>query len=210
MKIALLADVHGNLPALEAVMDDIKGQAVDQVICLGDMVGGANSKEAVALCQSKCDLIIRGNWEAALYEYFSAPNQEATDEDARLFWYINDIPARQLAYFGNLPHSTELTMGGKLIRLFHAHPRNFNRYHPRYSSIEQRMELFDYGYNSQTKRAADIAIYADLHFAYVEILQDKQLLNIGSVGLPLDIAQASYVITQSWLRRRHTIYESAL
>lgn len=47
-KIAILSDVHGNLPALEAVLDDAERAGVDQFVCLGDIVGyGASSAECV-------------------------------------------------------------------------------------------------------------------------------------------------------------------
>ena len=62
MRIALLSDVHGNLPAFEAVLGDVEEQAVDEVWCLGDLVGyGAQPDECVALAREPCDLCLAGN-----------------------------------------------------------------------------------------------------------------------------------------------------
>jgi diadenosine tetraphosphatase ApaH/serine/threonine PP2A family protein phosphatase len=62
MRIALLSDVHGNLPAFEAVLGDVEGQAVEAVWCLGDLVGyGAQPDECVQLARDRCDLSLAGN-----------------------------------------------------------------------------------------------------------------------------------------------------
>jgi predicted phosphodiesterase len=62
MRIALLSDVHGNLPAFEAVLADVDAQAPDEVWCLGDLVGyGAQPDGCVALARERCDLGLAGN-----------------------------------------------------------------------------------------------------------------------------------------------------
>jgi len=62
MRIALLSDVHGNLPAFEAVLGDVEEQAVEAVWCLGDLVGyGAEPDGCVELARDRCDLSLAGN-----------------------------------------------------------------------------------------------------------------------------------------------------
>ena len=62
MRIALLSDVHGNLPAFEAVLADIEAAGAEQLWCLGDLVGyGAQPDECVALARERCDLSLAGN-----------------------------------------------------------------------------------------------------------------------------------------------------
>ncbi len=62
MRIALFSDVHGNLPAFEAVLADIEKEGVDARWCLGDLVGyGAQPDECVALAKESCDLCLIGN-----------------------------------------------------------------------------------------------------------------------------------------------------
>lgn len=197
MKVALISDIHGNLPALEVVMNDINKRKADKIICLGDIIGkGPSSKAAVDICRSECDTVLIGNWKKMLYESCLALKQNRTDEiTSRRLWYINDTGDERMEYLGALPHQTELHLSGKLVRLFHAHPAGFNRYFAN-SSVEQRRELFDYSEHSGIKKAADVAIYADIYAAYMQILDGKHLLNTGSVGNPLDINQASYVILE--------------
>jgi len=196
VRIALISDIHGNLPALETVLEDIKKRTVDKIICLGDLIGkGPSSGEVIDICRNTCDIVIQGNWDIGIYEHFIKISQDrSSDVNDKVRWYINSMTPEQCEYMGTLPHSTEFYLSGKLVRLFHAHPRDFNRYFSD-SPIEQRMELFDYSDASKDKKAADVAIYADIHGAYMQIVSDgRLLLNIGSVGNPLDIKQASYAI----------------
>jgi len=189
MRAAVISDIHGNLPALESVMNDISKRKVDSVICLGDLIGkGPNSKEVIDICRKECEIVVKGNWDDGIYNVYKG-NWEM-DEKNR--WYINSAYPEQIEYLGSLPHTAEIYLNGKLIRLFHAHPYNFNRYFQD-SPIEKRLELFDY-YDSDTKALADIAVYGDIHNAYMQIVHGRCLINVGSVGNPLDITQASYVI----------------
>jgi diadenosine tetraphosphatase ApaH/serine/threonine PP2A family protein phosphatase len=62
MRIALLSDVHGNLPAFQAVLADVDAQAPDEVWCLGDLVGyDAQPDACVELARDRCDLSLAGN-----------------------------------------------------------------------------------------------------------------------------------------------------
>jgi len=66
MKIAIFSDVHSNLPALEAVLSDIKRQRVSMRVCLGDIVG-YNAEPAVCVERARraCDYVIQGNHDKA-------------------------------------------------------------------------------------------------------------------------------------------------
>lgn len=70
MRQALISDIHGNLEALNTVIEDIQGQNVDRLICLGDVVGyGPNPCQCLDLVMQKCDFTILGNHDqAALFD----------------------------------------------------------------------------------------------------------------------------------------------
>lgn len=70
MRQALISDIHGNLEALTEVLQDIKDQKIDRIVCLGDIVGyGPNPCQCLDLVMQKCELTILGNHDqAALFD----------------------------------------------------------------------------------------------------------------------------------------------
>lgn len=70
MKIALISDIHGNLEALTAVLEDIDNQGVDALYCLGDVVGyGPNPCECLSTIRDRCAKVILGNHDqGALFD----------------------------------------------------------------------------------------------------------------------------------------------
>jgi predicted phosphodiesterase len=67
-RYALLADIHGNLEALEAVLDDLSRVEVDHTLCLGDVVGyGADPSACIELVYDCCDSIVLGNHDEAVF-----------------------------------------------------------------------------------------------------------------------------------------------
>lgn len=70
MKRAIISDIHGNLEALTTVLEDIEKQNVDEIICLGDVIGyGANPLECLDLIMEKCKICLIGNHEhGALFD----------------------------------------------------------------------------------------------------------------------------------------------
>ncbi|MCL2499719.1 MAG: metallophosphatase family protein [Defluviitaleaceae bacterium] len=196
-RIAVISDIHGNLPALEATIKDIRQRAVDRIICLGDLIGkGPNATEVIEICRNECETVVKGNWDDFICEAHFAPKKDQeTHFGGRTRWYINNMRSQDLDYLHSLPHGVEIRLSGRLIRLFHAHPKNYNRYHQD-SPLAQRLELFEPFDFSKAEETSDVALYADIHNAYLQMVQGKCLINVGSVGNPLDITQASYVILE--------------
>ena len=59
--VALISDLHGNLPALEAVLHDIKRRNISRIFCLGDLVGkGPHSEKVVDICREVCEVTVQG------------------------------------------------------------------------------------------------------------------------------------------------------
>ncbi len=120
MRIALLSDVHGNLPAFEAVLTDVDACGPDQIWCLGDLVGyGAAPDGCVALARERCDLCLAGNHDLVVtgdidIAEFSKPAAEA----AR--WTREVIASEALDFLRTLEPVEE----GRAIGLWHASPRD--------------------------------------------------------------------------------------
>ncbi|PDY47251.1 metallophosphoesterase family protein [Bacillus pseudomycoides] len=188
-KIAVISDIHGNIPALEAVLEDIKLRGIERIMCLGDLVGkGPHSSEAIEVIRKECEHVVMGNWD----DFITRPSEFET-----LQWHQKQLSEEQLNYLRELPFSIEFIMSGKLIRMFHASPRSlYERVQPGAPS-EQRISLFensDLTENIEGEREPDVVCYGDIHQAYVQNFRGKTLCNAGSVGNPLEITQASYLI----------------
>lgn len=67
MRVAVLSDIHANLPSLEAVLADVAGESPDEIWCLGDVVGyGASPNECCELVRERADLVLCGNHDLAV------------------------------------------------------------------------------------------------------------------------------------------------
>lgn len=188
-KIAVISDIHGNIPALEAVLKDIKLKGIESIVCLGDLVGkGPHSSEAIEIIRKECEHVVMGNWD----DFITKPSDFET-----LQWHQKQLSEQQRNYLRELPFSIEFIMSGKLIRMFHASPRSlYERVQPG-APMEQRVSLFENSNlteNIEGERKPDVVCYGDIHQAYVQNFRGKTLCNAGSVGNPLEITQASYLI----------------
>ena len=83
MKRAILSDIHGNLEALEAVLEDVRAQAVDEIFCLGDVVGyGPNPRECVDRVMQFNRCVLGNHDQGALYD----PEGFSSGAEKAIFW----------------------------------------------------------------------------------------------------------------------------
>jgi diadenosine tetraphosphatase ApaH/serine/threonine PP2A family protein phosphatase len=120
MRIALLSDVHGNLPAFEAVLADVEDERVEETWCLGDLVGyGAEPDGCVALARDHCDLCLAGNHDLVVTgEIPIADFSSSAAAAAR--WTQENVSEDTLAYLKGL----EPADPSREPALFHASPRD--------------------------------------------------------------------------------------
>jgi len=190
-KVAVISDIHGNISALQSVIEDIKARGINRIICIGDLVGkGPDSGKAVEMIKQCCEIVVKGNWD----DFIIKPQESTT-----LKWHQEQLTAEQENYLQGLPFSVDFFMSGKLIRLFHASPRSvYDRIQP-WDSIERRLSLFENTLSTENiagKREPDVICYGDIHNAYIQTIKGKTACNVGSVGNPLDMTQASYAILE--------------
>ncbi len=190
-QIAILSDIHGNLPAFEAVLEDIDSRGITEIYCLGDLVGkGPSSDLVVDLARERCRHIVRGNWE----EFLPQPT-----EFVGLQWHQRLLGPQRMDDLRSLPFSIEFTMSGRYVRLFHASPRSvYERVQP-WDDYSRKLSLFEPSDLSAEPIRADVAGYGDIHNAYMQHMDGRMLFNAGSVGNPLDMTQASYAILEGEL-----------
>jgi diadenosine tetraphosphatase ApaH/serine/threonine PP2A family protein phosphatase len=120
VRVALLSDVHGNLPAFQAVIDDVRAVGVDQIWNLGDLVGyGAQPDECVALARETCDLCLIGNHDLVVIDKLKIDDFSANAATAAL-WTRDHINSDTREFLTTLESKNE---AGEM-KLYHASPRD--------------------------------------------------------------------------------------
>ncbi len=189
-KIAVISDIHGNMPAFEAVLKDIRRRGIKRILCLGDLVGkGPHPEKAVDLCRQECQAVVLGNWDKAMAE-------GTGPAFLRLDWHRERLGEARLKYLADLPGSIDFYLSGRKVRLFHASQIGvFHRVHMR-GTEEQHEAMFTNTEFTGNGAAPDTVGYGDIHHVYYKSWRDKVLFNAGSVGNALDEPTAAYIILE--------------
>ena len=191
-KIAIISDIHGNITALNAVLEDIEKRGVYKIFCLGDLVGKcANPDLTIDKIREKCEIVLKGNID----EIFGSPNNKNKN-----YWTRNKIGEERAQYLYNLPIYFEFYMSGHLIRLFHSSPYALDYiYNPMYKNentrykefeIDDPLKLFEnteFLGNNNEKCIPNIIGYGHLHTSFAFRVGNKLIFNPGSVGVPIEM-----------------------
>jgi predicted phosphodiesterase len=219
MRVAVISDIHANLPALEAVLEEIEALAPDEIWCLGDVVGyGAQPDECTEAVRERCDLCLVGNHDLAVLDELDISSFSAAAADAVRWTQENAADATTEFLSGLKPAGEQAEVG-----LFHASPRD-----PVWEyvlAVDQADECLDL----QSQRVclighSHIALFFtrpgaddDTRGAQAEggvtldLGEGEWLVNPGSVGQPRDgDPRAAWLEldTGEWSARYHrTIYD---
>lgn len=182
MKIAVISDIHGNLEALNATMKDIEKRKVDKIICLGDIIAkGTHPNECVEIIKKHCDVVIQGNCDI---HFSSEHNLDELDETERkrIEWNQSLLTQENKEYLRTLPYCYETYISGSLVRMFHANPIKNKVTVLNVDSIQTKYQMFLPSKHTISQKEADIVIYGHIHQPFMDILYNKTLINVGSVG----------------------------
>jgi diadenosine tetraphosphatase ApaH/serine/threonine PP2A family protein phosphatase len=118
-RLAVISDIHGNSHALQAVLARLDGLAVDQVVCLGDIVGyGPNPSLCLELVVRNCDVVIQGNHEEAAIDPAAAAVFNGAAREA-INWTRRAMSAAHLAALSRLPKFAQI---GDHVTCVHDNP----------------------------------------------------------------------------------------
>jgi len=186
MRIAIITDIHANLPALEAALTAIDGLGVDAVVCGGDLVGyGPRPNEVCALIEDRGLPTIYGNYDHAIARdlddcgcAYVTPHDRALGQRS-VEWTLAHTDARSKAFMRGLPFDLRLDMGDRRVRLVHGSPRKVNEY------------LFEDKPASLYERLArgadcDVLVFGHTHKPWIREHGGVLFVNCGSVGKPKD------------------------
>lgn len=187
MKLAIIADIHGNAHALEAVLNDIAQFSVDRIIVNGDLVnrGPDNLRVMERLAEGDYTLLL-GNHDDLMCKWVArdAELPEAWFSDP--FWRGADWCARQLEAAGWLPLLASLPMTervrigeGPELLISHGSPRHYREGYSRYLADEALSEILQ-------MHPADILIGSHTHQPLERSWGDHLIFNTGAVGAPFN------------------------
>ncbi len=179
MRIALLADIHGNLVALETVLREVAQESVDRIICLGDVAAlGPQPHEVIARLRSLQCPVILGNTDAWLL----AGPEDKTSESATLraitSWCAEQLTTEDRSYIGTFSPLLELPLDeGRTLLCYHGSPRSFDDVIASITPDALVKEMLS-GF------AATMMVGGHTHIQMIRRYEDSYLVNVGSIGLP--------------------------
>lgn len=185
MRVAILADIHANIIALERVLEDIKDQDINNYIILGDIVMiGPDPAATLRLVKTLNPISwIKGNTDMWLEE-FGGFEQEAGSFKRKpyheFYSYAKDrITGYEIKYLASLPEQYSLNIKGSKILCVHGSPRSITDEMDNRITNAEMEEMLE-GTNE------DIILCGHSHIPYLGIIRGKHIFNVGSVGRPLD------------------------
>lgn len=185
MRVAVLSDIHGNMQALEAAMNDIKENKCEKVLCLGDLAMAGPQPRMVIDFVEKQDnwIVIQGNTDKMIAD-FSPEIMENTKNNFPVManalvddvYFLEDT---RKEFLRNLPSQKELTIEGVKILLVHGSPRRNNE------DISPNMPLTEIEAMLEGV-SADIVFCGHTHVpAGYQTNKRQTVVNVGSIGRPM-------------------------
>ena len=184
--VAVITDIHGNLPALQAALARVDELAIDRVYCGGDLVGyGPHPNEVCALIQERDIPTIYGNYDYAIARhlddcgcaYVTAHDRELGQRSVA--WTLEHTDQRSKDFMRELPFDLRFALGERQLHLVHGSPRKVNEY-----LFEDKPDRL-YG-KFAAGEEADALVFGHTHKPWIRTFGAVLFVNCGSVGKPKD------------------------
>jgi predicted phosphodiesterase len=216
VRVAALYDIHGNLPALEAVLRDIRQAGADRVIVGGDLVPGPMPRETLRLLLDfdlpvqfilgNCDLTLLAQMAAAktgTVTYWGttsgAPLPEAAQEVYR--WTVKQLQPDYEQIIASWPKTLQLEIGGLGEVLFcHSTPRSETEIFTRLTPEDRLLPVF-------RGLQASVVVCGHTHMQFDRMIGKTRVVNAGSVGQPFGEPGARWALLGPDVQLRHTTYD---
>jgi putative phosphoesterase len=195
MRIAVMGDIHANLPALRAVIDDVTSIGADALFCVGDVVGrGPHPNEVVEELRRLEVPTVQGNWDEAVgmdreqTGAAFATAQAESEANASMRWSAERLSEDNKAWLRQLPQTIRVNLAGRSVFLFHGSPLKASEYlwAARPSRVFSRLA---------SDEADDLFCFGHTHEAWHRVVGQAHVVACGSVGCGTDgDARARYAV----------------
>jgi putative phosphoesterase len=195
MKIAVLSDIHGNLTALNAVLNDIKDLGISKYIIAGDHIGDCpEPNEVLEKVKNLKAYVIKGNREEYVLSYHKGRNNEWSQykQMASVVWTHNAIDKCNIKYIDELPEQLSIPIEqNNSIRVVHGSP------------FDMREDLFPDQYPERLEKALNsinesVLICGHTHKSWNKMLHNKLVVNPGSVGVHFNKNKCAEYAVLTW------------
>jgi len=192
----VISDIHSNIEALNAVLNSIKANNCDKIICLGDLVGyGPRPNEVIEKISELNIDSIMGNYDEAVGFYLPYcgchldSKVKYLQSQNSLRWTEENTNEENKVILRQLPEELVFNYKGKTISAYHGSPYSITEYI--YGNQQDRLhEVLD-------ELHTDILLLGHTHLPYIKWVGEKLIINPGSVGKPKDgDNKASYVLLE--------------
>jgi putative phosphoesterase len=207
MRVAALYDIHGNLPALEAVLRDVRQADVDHIVVGGDVFPGPMPVETLA-CLLDLDLpvqFIHGNGDRVVRALMVGEDIPEVPEPYRehVRWVAQQLGPEQERLLASWPATLRVPIDPLGDVLFcHATPRNDTEIFTRLTPEDRLLPIFE-------GLKASVVVCGHTHMQFDRTVGSVRVVNAGSVGMPFQEPGAYWIVLGPDVQLRHTPYDLA-
>ena len=178
MLLAVVSDIHGNLPALEAVLAELEADDVDELICLGDVALGPQPRETLERVRGLGCAVVMGNWDAWILEGFPQASKEPWSRFVEQGeWWAGKLSAGDRSFVRTFQPRVELQLGEAEVVCFHGSPSSYDDMILATTAHEELLRLLNDCHQP-------LLLGGHSHVQLVRVIEGSLLVNPGSVGLP--------------------------
>jgi putative phosphoesterase len=178
VRVGLISDIHGNLLALDAVLEELDREGIDQVVCLGDVAVGPQPAEALARVRELGCPVVMGNWDAAFLGDMPDPETEVAEMLVEIGnWWAAFLSPADREFMESFRPTVELSLGSTSALCFHGSPKSYDDWIFATTSDEELSLMLH-------KVEQHVLVGGRTHVQMIRRYLESTIINPGSVGLP--------------------------
>jgi predicted phosphodiesterase len=178
VRVGLISDIHGNLPALDAVLADLEREGIDEIVCLGDVAVGPQPGESLARVRELGCPVIMGNWDACFLEGMPPVHDEIGRKLVETAeWWSSFLSQDDLDFIRTFVPTHEVPLDGAAMLCFHGSPISYDDWIFATTPDEDLARML-------AEADAPLLVGGHTHLQMVRRYQESVIVNPGSVGLP--------------------------